>query len=191
MRFIEQIKVHYEERTPEIFKNSEIALCKWSDPYNKYISWRAVFSPIESTTWEAIRIFGKAPMYPQYPVGKYFVDFGNPVVKVAIECDGKEYHTDKEKDFQRDKELFLLGWKVYRISGSDCCNPVDGYFWRREVGMESYKMLEEFYMKTVEGLLTALAVAYFGYKDLPRGDRHYVKKCLDERISVTKKKIAV
>jgi hypothetical protein len=32
-------------------------------------------------------------LYPQYPVGRYFVDFGNPVHKVAIECDGARWHS--------------------------------------------------------------------------------------------------
>ena len=43
------------------------------------------------------------PFYPQYPIGKYFVDFADPVKKIVIECDGKKYHQDKEKDKRRQR----------------------------------------------------------------------------------------
>lgn len=76
-------------------------------------------TPIERWLWSDIRTVG-AVLYPQYPVGRFFVDFGNPVVRVAIECDGAAYHQDKEKDAKRDAELQRLGWAVYRITGKDC-----------------------------------------------------------------------
>jgi very-short-patch-repair endonuclease len=47
------------------------------------------------------------------------------VAKVAIECDGKHYHTDKSKDQARDRQLESLGWIVYRIDGADCIKDSD------------------------------------------------------------------
>jgi very-short-patch-repair endonuclease len=81
-------------------------------------------TPIELWLWEEIRD-ANVVLYPQFPVDKFFVDFGNPKAKVAIECDGKAFHQDKEKDRARDARLRELGWAVYRISGSDCARESD------------------------------------------------------------------
>ena len=89
------------------------------DPY----AWEHIagirLTPIERALWHDIR--GEdAVLYPQYPVGRYFVDFGNPVAMVAIECDGAKWHIDAAKDAARQQEIEALGWTVYRISGKDC-----------------------------------------------------------------------
>lgn len=76
-------------------------------------------TPIEQWLWSDIRHHG-AVLYPQYPVGKYFVDFASPRLKVAIECDGAAFHRDREKDAFRQAQIEALGWTVYRISGADC-----------------------------------------------------------------------
>jgi very-short-patch-repair endonuclease len=80
---------------------------------------RIELTPIERWLWSDIRSVD-AVLYPQYPVGGFFVDFGNPVAKVAIECDGAEWHKDKQKDAERDAKLVAIGWTVYRITGRDC-----------------------------------------------------------------------
>jgi hypothetical protein len=80
-------------------------------------------TPIESWLWHDIRAVDLV-LYPQYPVGGFFVDFANPKAKVAIECDGAEFHQDKEKDAKRDAKLRQLGWTVYRISGKACRDGV-------------------------------------------------------------------
>lgn len=77
------------------------------------------FTPIEAAMWSDIRMEG-AVFYPQYPVGGFFVDFGNPVAKVALECDGYAFHLDKGKDAARDARLRDLGWIVYRFPGHAC-----------------------------------------------------------------------
>jgi very-short-patch-repair endonuclease len=86
-----------------------------------HYSWESLgitMTPIERLMWADIRMIGIV-MYPQYPVGGVFVDFANPKAKVAIECDGKDFH-DAVKDAARDKMLREIGWRVYRITGSDC-----------------------------------------------------------------------
>lgn len=112
------IRAFYKHHESDILGEREY---EWAiDPYE----WRNVpgmiqLTKIESWFWSDIRLMG-AVLYPQYPVGPYFVDFANPVAKVAVECDGAAYHIDKAKDRERDVKLQDMGWAVYRISGSDC-----------------------------------------------------------------------
>lgn len=86
-----------------------------SDPYSfvKH-EW---MTPIEKNVWAEIRFFG-LPMYPQFPIGKYFADFADPENGVIIEADGKFHDMQKDKDFERQKELEKYGWRIYRIRGS-------------------------------------------------------------------------
>lgn len=97
---------------------------RWAlDPY----AWESAgisMTPIERALWHDIRC-ESVVVYPQYPVGRFFVDFANPVAKVAIECDGAAYHRDKAKDDARDAELRRMGWFVHRISGRDCKTVFD------------------------------------------------------------------
>lgn len=115
------VRAHYADFTPRILaaKANEWAI----DPY----AWEGAgiyMTPIERNLWADIRT-ADVVMYPQYPVGKVFVDFANPVAKVAIECDGKEFHQDVRKDIERDRLLESLGWRVYRITGADCNQDFD------------------------------------------------------------------
>lgn len=96
----------------------EAGASEWGiDAYE--VDWIHVFTPIEYALWHDIRNHS-CVMYPQYPVGRYFVDFANPVAKVAIECDGAAWHQDHEKDVQRQRDIEAMGWTVYRITGRDC-----------------------------------------------------------------------
>lgn len=103
------IRRAYRYMTPRILARSR------TSPY--FLDWLPTFTPIEYDAWISIRQLGM-PMFPQYPVGRYFVDFGDPQKKIAIECDGKQWH-DPEKDAKRDAELIELGWIVYRFAGRD------------------------------------------------------------------------
>jgi len=160
---------------------------RWVDPYSTGIDFLHSYSPIEMMAWQVIRGYGHAPFYPQYPVGKYFLDFGNPIVKVGIECDGKEFHTDKEKDFKRDTELQELGWTIYRITGADCfrivdeLNESDGYSER-----DAFFSKATHFTETIEGLVESLGIMYFG--QLSYGDpslvTNLVCQCLSNRVSI-------
>lgn len=158
----DEIRKHYEEATPKIFSASHKHLNRWYAPYSSLVEWRNYFSPIEWQAWQALRSFGKVPMYPQYPVDKFFIDFGNPVVKVGIECDGKEWHLDEEKDARRDNKVFEHGWHIFRISGSDCLKINDSYHYRYSYSdRDRNGILDNFY-ETIEGLLKAISIFYFG-----------------------------
>lgn len=86
--------------------------------------WPCMFTMIESALWCDIRAAGIV-MYPQYPIKGYFVDFGNPCARVAIECDGRAFHQERAKDWQRQREIEAEGWTVYRITGRDCMTDSD------------------------------------------------------------------
>lgn len=117
LRF-EAIKRHYADLAPVILSGRSdewaVGAYAWDTP-----SSGIRLSPIEQLLWCDIRQ-QNIVMYPQYPVGRYFVDFANPVAKVAIECDGAAFHVDAAKDASRQRQIEALGWTVYRISGSDC-----------------------------------------------------------------------
>jgi len=99
-------------------------LASWmsGNPY-EIANWTMLFTPIEAAAWHDIRAVG-LPLWPQLPVGRYFVDFGNPVRKIALECDGKQWH-DEKKDAKRDLDLMMQGWTVYRVPGWRCKRVID------------------------------------------------------------------
>lgn len=183
------IKNHYEHLTPYILEAYNKVKCRWTDPYSSGINWPKMFSPIEEVTWGCIRSFGRAPLYPQYPVGRYFTDFGNPAVKIAIECDGKEWHLDKSKDMLRDRELKKLGWIVYRINGADCNRIYQQFEELKEYNDytkdEKYYILQEYFSTTVEGLIRAIGIFHFDYEAyMHKEELKLAYKCLRERISI-------
>jgi very-short-patch-repair endonuclease len=92
----------------------------WEPPCDQYIiaDWTVLLTPIEAAIWSDIRCYG-LPFWPQFPVGRFVVDFADPVRKIALECDGAAYH-DADKDARRDALLADMGWRTYRIPGRDC-----------------------------------------------------------------------
>lgn len=157
------IRAHYEEIIPEIL--AEIRN-EWAvDPYH----WSGVMTmtPIEDFMWSAIREVN-AIFYPQYQVGRFFVDFANPVARVAIECDGAAYHQDVEKDAERDRDLNAMGWVVYRITGSEC-NQV-GY---PEIGRLGTGEMLLRQIALVHGLTRKDSMKEFCIQSLKRHERSY------------------
>lgn len=138
------------------------------DPY--FINWTAVFTPIEMDAWQTIRGRG-LPLYPQVPAGRFFVDFGDPVSRIAIECDGAAWHADKDRDARRDAELDELGWTVYRVTGKECWKP--GLDWcevstdlRDEVIPEerAHEIVSEWLRQSSDGVITAIGAAHYGIR---------------------------
>jgi very-short-patch-repair endonuclease len=80
-----------------------------------FVDWDKLFTPIERAAWIDIRANG-IPLYPQVPVLRYFVDFGDPVKKIAVELDGKDWHNAHD-DERRDNDLLRIGWRTFRIRG--------------------------------------------------------------------------
>lgn len=83
-------------------------------PYSLGIDWMGIFTPIEDNVWSEIRYLG-LPLYPQFPVGNYFIDFADPVRKIGIEVDSVQWHKNHQKDQEREINLKKMGWDIYRI----------------------------------------------------------------------------
>jgi len=135
-------------------------------PVEYIVDWAKVFTPIEYQVWCDIRCAG-LPMCPQYPIGKYFVDFADPVKRIAIECDGKQWH-DEGKDSSRDYDLWENGWLVFRFPGSDCmrCSRPDDEEIRDMLESEKAESLERRFVdwmeKTSEGGIEAMSAIFYG-----------------------------
>ena len=111
-----RIRAYYAKHMAAIMANG----CEWfGDAYQWDHEGGIRLTPIEAALWHDIRA-EDCVLYPQLPVGRFFVDFGNPVARVAIECDGERWHTDKARDAQRQAEIEAMGWTVYRIGGREC-----------------------------------------------------------------------
>ena len=91
-------------------------------PHTYFIDWLSIFTPIERAAWASIRACG-LPMWPQYPVGRFFADFADPETRMVIECDGRDFHQDRERDASRDAEMHRAGWIVFRLRGAECMQP--------------------------------------------------------------------
>ena len=76
----------------------------------------------------------QADLRAQYKIDYYkdmpvtLPDFAFPDAKIAIYCDGYEYHSDSnsfQKDRQQSRELQLKGWTVLRFGGSEILNDTE------------------------------------------------------------------
>lgn len=73
---------------------------------------------------------------PQMPAGSYRVDFlvssrfGAETIRIAVECDGHDYHektkAQASRDKRRDRYLQREGYYVFRFTGSDIFNDPKG-----------------------------------------------------------------
>lgn len=137
------------------------------DPYT--IDWITQFTPIENDAWHTIRCLG-LPLYPQFPVGRVFVDFGDPVKKIALECDGKAFHDD-EKDYLRDKGLSAMGWVVYRAPGRECVKQgldlgdLYSQLDDQRIGEDEFRAsVSQWANSTSEGLISAIGWQHYEQK---------------------------
>ncbi len=185
----DKIRKHYEHWGKMILEANPAR--RWVDPYWG-VDWFEYFSPIEQDTWNVIRSFGKAPLYPQYPVGNYFLDFGNPKVRVGLECDGKQWHKDKAKDYYRDANIFNESgeWHIYRTSGSECYAVTEKYDDRHEYEDDDFLIILYSFYKTMEGLVKAIAIFYFDYEEnyLWNKELDIAFKCLLNHASIAQSK---
>ena len=68
----------------------------------------------------------KIDYYQDLPVT--LPDFAFPDARIAIYCDGYEYHSDLgsfQKDRQQSRELQLKGWTVLRFGGAEILNDTE------------------------------------------------------------------
>jgi hypothetical protein len=113
------IRAYWNEAEPTILRSP---INRHAIPAYDDIDWARAMTPIEFALWCDIRSHGVI-LYPQYPVGRFFVDFGHPAVKVAVECDGARYHRDQARETMRDGAIRAAGWTIYHLSGASCLEP--------------------------------------------------------------------
>ncbi len=136
----------------------------WFDPYP--VDWTRVFTPIECMAWGELRGLG-LPFFPQYPVLQFFADFADPIQKIVIECDGKRFH-NKDRDAERDRMMIDAGWKVFRVSGSDCNRILESPFEKSHEfhaygeELKAEELVRHWAQSTIDGLVWALAAVYYG-----------------------------
>lgn len=131
--------------------------------------WSTIHTPIEFAAWSSIRAKGRTPLYPQFPVDRYFVDFANPYYRIGVELDGKEWH-NADKDRERDTHLAQLGWKIFRITGAEMYRT--DYEWHGDLFTdwntydEDFQKMRHWLMNTGDGVIEAVRFQYFG-RDKP------------------------
>lgn len=156
---LNKLRQYYNIEIPEIIAHHESGQKSF---YNSYpYDWSLIFTPIERMAWEAIRRYGRIVLYPQFPVERFHLDFGNPGLKIGLELDGLAYH-DPVKDFERDRELKKLGWKIYRITGREMNIINHALYDEYETVRDAEMALKEFMLHTGDGVIYALRIAYFG-----------------------------
>lgn len=148
------IRAAYAATLPEWMDDYAATGNMYNDPY--LMDWE--FSPIERLVWADIRDMA-LPFYPQLPALNYFLDFGNPFLKIGIECDGKEFH-DKARDAVRDERLAGAGWMIFRIEGHECKRTVDRH-WEGDPECRPDVDHGKYYGATSEGVLRAIKHHYF------------------------------
>ncbi len=125
------------------------------DPY--FFDWE--FTPIEYSAWQDIRGFN-LPMLPQVPALKYFIDFADPLRKIGIECDGKQWH-DPDKDRLRDIALAKESWTIYRIPGS-VCRKVLTAPWDLDKYDDLYEQkIHDWFTQTATGLIFSIKQRHY------------------------------
>ena len=123
-----------------------------------------LYTPIEKVAFEVFYYDKRLPVFPQYPVLNYMVDFAIPKLKIAIELDGVQYH-DIAKDTIRDEKLKKEGWKTFRVMGCECYTIFtmdDLLDYEQELPQHA---LIDFFINTVEGFATAIKMFYFNRPD--------------------------
>jgi very-short-patch-repair endonuclease len=172
------IRKAYAAVMPEWMEAYEATGEMRQEPY--FMDWE--FSPIEHNVWGDIRQLGM-PMFPQLPALNYFLDFGNPFLKIGIECDGKAWH-DADLDRARDARLAAAGWMIFRIDGHECKRLIDTYEYG-DVEQDNFEGddLMGYYGTTSEGILRAIHKTYFCDANLSDREQFCINASLFEHRS--------
>lgn len=101
-------------------------------------------SPLERMLYYELRYVYKGQVVPQYPLGPYWIDFAIPKHKLALECDGYQYHSsEKARLHDRNRDVYMkrAGWKVMRFTYKDLC---------RENIAQSIQQIHDYTSKTIQ-----------------------------------------
>ncbi len=141
--------IYNRDNTYTLLSDPECEMCKIPQSYNLTIQeerikavveeYLALFplkeqdwqfeSVLEEYFWKAWQTtFPSIPLAPQYPIGKYRVDFAHVPTKTVIEIDGKQFHTapyQQTNDKVRQATIEKQGWRFLRFEGGDIFFHVD------------------------------------------------------------------
>lgn len=91
-----------------------------ADDIKKQMAERNAMRPpskLENQFSRILRLSG-LKFVTELQLGFYFIDFALPDYKIALEVDGREYHSKPEQtehDAKKDEYLRSIGWSVIRI----------------------------------------------------------------------------
>ncbi len=83
-------------------------------------------SALERRVQELLAGAGLPPHVREHPVGDFRLDFAWPDVRVAIEADGRRWHSSApafERDRAKHNLLTRSGWRVLRLTWRDLADP--------------------------------------------------------------------
>lgn len=109
----------YCRKVRRFYIHHEAAICKRPDDWGiDAYAWDHEagirLTPAQESLWHDIR-GADAVLYPQYPVGPYFIDFANPAAKVGVVIFSAEAPEAMLRDQFED-----MGWKMYFIEDVVC-----------------------------------------------------------------------
>lgn len=154
---LDAIRRLYDAMTPEEWLSH--------DPYADGL--QNTLTPIEDQLWTDIRCCGHMPMLMQVPAGPYVMDFADPRERIAIEADGKGYHST-ERDRRRDQWLWENeGYRVFRVTGAECFRvlphvpEVEAQRGERLSPEERDAIATRFYGETSAGVVEAIRQVFY------------------------------
>lgn len=130
------------------------------DPY--FFDWNKILTDVEKLIWEDIRRLC-LPFYPKVPIGRYFVDFADPIKKIGIEVDDMKSNRDVIIDEKRESELHESGWILISIDRDLCFKSKEDFILRGvKYNKEDYTINFSKYLNyTSEGILLSLRNRYY------------------------------
>lgn len=154
--------------------------------------WRLILNQVERMALDIILTKGRMPLYPQYPVLNYFLDFGNPLLKIGFEIDGRKFH-NIENDKSRDYKLKNEGWTIYRVSGTEIMrtNFLEYYDFDFTILDDECIELTEmqkndlihWLLNTGDGVLEAIKIKYFtGYEYVNEKHLEYFEDLVEQTL---------
>ena len=92
---------------------------------------------VSSQNMDALLLLEHVIIAPQHKIGKYradfavFIkDFSGDIISLMVECDGHAFHEKTKeqaaRDKKRDRYLQSAGFRVFRFTGSEIFNDIDG-----------------------------------------------------------------
>lgn len=166
-KILAEVKEYYLANQFKIIQHHEKYPLRLMDAYP--FDWNYIMNEIEQIAWSTMRVKGNMPLYPQFPALQYYLDFANPILKIAVEIDGLEFH-ERDKDRDRDLELKKQGWRIFRIPGQQMVKTTLyenwgdlTYFDHKYDSLPDFTLewIKHWIMGTGDGVLEAIKVIYF------------------------------